>query len=241
MSQPSQVEQHSPQPWRAITKEEIIISSGSNKCPITQNTVFQLHRKNFTPSPQTHFLLLWIQSKNIYWACKAPGHLAIKPSKRIQNREHSCMVVQRGEIKSGQETGKRAQETQVQYSLWMCPCSQEPSGSAEIAEMWPTGLRVRGREHRKPRRMAWFLRSHRKGVGTYTIRHCLGASSSHAGFTEEACSVTSLLWRQTGWSLSNTLLAMWHRTNYFISLCLGFLMYTLGLVIPTSQGSDRVY
>lgn len=57
MSQPSKVEQHSPQPWRPITKEEIIISAGSNKFPITQSTGFQLHTERMWPPP-THTLPL---------------------------------------------------------------------------------------------------------------------------------------------------------------------------------------
>lgn len=57
---------------------------------------------------------------------------------------------------------------------------------------------MRGREHSRPRKRVWYPTSHRKGVGTQTTPRCLGASSSHTGSREEACSVTSLLWRQTG-------------------------------------------
>lgn len=91
MSQPSKVEQHSPQPRRP--KEEIIISAGSNKCPITQSTGFQLHTERIWP-PHTHTLPLayGFKAKNIYWACEAPGHLGIKPGKRIQKRARSCVA-----------------------------------------------------------------------------------------------------------------------------------------------------
>lgn len=54
-----------PQPQRPSTKEKIIISTGNNKCPITQSIVFQLHRKNFT-CPPTHTHLLHMDSKQKY-------------------------------------------------------------------------------------------------------------------------------------------------------------------------------
>lgn len=98
------------------------------------------HRKNLTP-PHTHFLLL-MDSKQKIFIEHARLQVTLGSSQARGSRKEHAVVwqEQRDEIRSGQETGKRAQDTQFQYSLFICPCAQEPRGSAGIAcnmANWP--------------------------------------------------------------------------------------------------------